>query len=135
MLIGLLTALTLIAFAANSLLCRVALGEGLIDPVSFTSLRLLSGAAILVPLSRLAVGPSSAQKTTGSWGSGLALFIYAMAFSLAYLYLDAGMGALILFGSVQLTMLVTAIATGECRRMSPSTSARARSAAAPPWLR
>jgi len=117
MLVGVLTAFTLVAFAANSLLCRMALGGELVDPVSFTTLRLVSGALFLVPLSRLA-GESLPRGTPGreqhgSWGSGLALFVYAIAFSLAYLSLDAGMGALILFGCVQATMLSVGLKSGE----------------------
>jgi drug/metabolite transporter (DMT)-like permease len=118
MLVGILTAFTLVAFAANSLLCRMALGGELVDPVSFTTLRLASGALVLVPLSRLAgewpsaVGTQGREKH-GSWGSGLALFAYAIAFSLAYVSLDAGMGALILFGCVQATMLGAGLKSGE----------------------
>jgi len=118
MLVGILTAFTLIAFAANSLLCRMALGGELIDPVSFTTLRLVSGAIILVPISRLAAGSPPAlegqgPESHGSWGSGLALFAYAIAFSLAYVSLDAGMGALILFGCVQATMIGAGLKAGE----------------------
>jgi drug/metabolite transporter (DMT)-like permease len=112
MLVGLLTALAIVAFAANSLLCRIALGGNLIDPVSFTSVRLLSGAAILLPLSRFGA-PSQVVRATASWGSGLALFLYAAAFSLAYIYLDTGTGALILFGSVQATMIGVGLKSGE----------------------
>ena len=90
MMVVLLTALTLVAFAANSLLCRMALGGHLIDPASFTALRLASGALALIPLSRIAVESKPSQPTTGSWGSGFALFAYAAAFSLAYLSLTAG---------------------------------------------
>lgn len=118
MLIGIVTAFTLIAFAANSLLCRMALGRELVDPVTFTTLRLVSGAIILIPLSRLARDPPTApesrgQERHGSWGSGLALFSYAIAFSLAYLSLDAGMGALILFACVQATMIGAGLKSGE----------------------
>src|SRR3990172_7164042 len=113
MLVGILTAFTLVAFAANSLLCRMALGGSLIDPVSFTTLRLVSGAIILVPLSRLAAARPPALEKRGSWASGLALFVYAIAFSLAYLSLDAGMGALILFGCVQATMIGAGLKSGE----------------------
>ena len=114
-----LTAFTLVAFAANSLLCRMALGGDLIDPVTFTTLRLGSGAAILLPLSRLVaeVPPAGSggekRGLQGTWGSGLALFLYAIAFSLAYLSLDAGMGALILFGAVQATMIGAGLRSGE----------------------
>jgi drug/metabolite transporter (DMT)-like permease len=108
-----LTVLTLVAFAANSLLCRMALGGELIDPVSFTTLRLVSGAIILVPISRLAAESPPAPERKGSWGSGLALFVYAAAFSLAYVSLDTGMGALILFGAVQATMIGAGLKSGE----------------------
>ena len=108
----------LVAFAANSLLCRLALGGQLIDPVSFTTLRLASGALLLVLLSRLWTEPggaeaSDAQSVAGSWVSGLALFGYAATFSLAYVSLDAGVGALILFGAVQVTMIGVAFSAGE----------------------
>jgi len=106
------TAFTLIAFAANSLLCRMALGGELIDPVSFTTLRLGSGALALIPISRL-LGGSQKPQASGSWGSGIALFAYAIAFSLAYLSLTTATGALILFGAVQVTMLVKAARSGE----------------------
>lgn len=107
-----LTALALIAFAANSLLCRMALGGEWIDPASFTLVRLASGALVLWPLARLAGEPAIAGQG-GSWGSALALFVYALGFSLAYVSLDTGTGALILFGLVQLTMLVAAWRYGE----------------------
>jgi len=108
-----LTGITLVAFAANSLLCRMALGPGLIDPVAFTVIRLGSGVAILVPLSASMSEPRPEGRLAGSWGSGLALFAYAMAFSLAYVSLETGMGALILFGSVQATMIGAALRQGE----------------------
>ncbi|MGB5314293.1 MAG: hypothetical protein WBN38_19635 [Polyangiales bacterium] len=96
--VGLLTLITLVAFAANSVLCRMALATELIDPVAFTALRLASGVFILLPLAALTSEPRPAGRPAGSWGSGLALFIYAMAFSLAYVSLETGTGALILFG-------------------------------------
>ncbi len=111
--IAILTAITMVAFAANSLLCRMALGAELIDPVSFTTLRLVSGALILVPLSRFAGERRAAGKKAGSWGSGLGLFVYAIAFSLAYVSLEAGIGALILFGAVQVTMIGAGLKSGE----------------------
>jgi drug/metabolite transporter (DMT)-like permease len=119
--IFLLTAFTLIAFAANSLLTRMALDGGFIDPLSFTTLRLSSGALALIPVGRLAnarIAPQSAPTVTnGTWGSGLALFAYAAAFSLAYVTLTTGTGALILFGAVQITMLSAALKSGE--RLGP----------------
>ncbi|MEO7474128.1 MAG: DMT family transporter [Gemmatimonadales bacterium] len=108
-----LTALALVAFAANSLLCRMALGGERIDPVSFTTLRLVSGALVLAVLARRGTTREATRGPAGSWGSGVALFAYAMAFSLAYQTLSTGMGALILFGAVQVTMLGAALAAGE----------------------
>jgi drug/metabolite transporter (DMT)-like permease len=108
-----LVAFTLIAFAANSLLCRMALDGNLIDPVSFMTIRLVSGALVLIPISRLVAEPTAVEKTRGSWCSGFALFAYAAAFSLAYISLKTGTGALILFGSVQVTMIGAAIKSGE----------------------
>lgn len=96
-----LTAGALIAFAANSILCRAALATDRIDAASFTSVRLLSGAAALAVFARLATGP----RGRGSWTSAAALFAYAIAFSFAYLRIPAGVGALVLFGFVQATMI------------------------------
>jgi drug/metabolite transporter (DMT)-like permease len=111
--VGILTVFVLLAFAANTLLCRIALGRELIDPVSFTTLRLLSAAIVLVPMARLAAGSRPAPARAGSWLSALALFAYAIPFSLAYLSLDTGMGALILFGFVQATMIGFGLLSGE----------------------
>jgi len=111
--VAFITAFTLIAFAANSLLCRLALGGHRIDPVSFTAIRLVSGALALIPISRIVADPKAPRGAAGSWGSGFALFTYAAAFSLAYVSLRTGMGALILFGSVQVTMLGAALRSGE----------------------
>lgn len=108
-----LTGITLLAFAANSLLCRMALASDLIGPVVFSAIRLGSGVAILVPLSALMTEPKHEACLSGSWKSGLALFVYAMAFSLAYVSLETGVGALILFGSVQATMIGAALRQGE----------------------
>ena len=113
MIVVTLTTFTLIAFAANSLLCRMALGGHFIDPMSFTTIRLVSGALALITITRLAGESKTPQKKTGSWGSGFALFAYAAAFSLAYVSLSTGMGALILFGSVQVTMIGVALRSGE----------------------
>lgn len=108
-----LTAITLVAFAANSLLCRMALGPRLIDPVAFTAIRLGSGVAILIPLSALIAETRPKKGASGSWRSGLALFVYAIGFSLAYVSLETGVGALILFGSVQATMIGAGLWQGE----------------------
>jgi drug/metabolite transporter (DMT)-like permease len=91
----------------------MALASDLIDPVVFTVIRLGSGVAILVPLSALMSEPRQEARLSGSWKSGLALFVYAMAFSLAYVSLETGVGALILFGSVQATMIGAALRQGE----------------------
>jgi drug/metabolite transporter (DMT)-like permease len=108
-----LTGLSLVAFAANSILCRLALGAGRIDAASFTSLRLLAGAAVLVPLARLPAGAPRPSATGGSWGSGVALAVYALSFSFAYRDLTAGTGALLLFGAVQATMMAAGLLAGE----------------------
>jgi drug/metabolite transporter (DMT)-like permease len=108
-----ITAFTLLAFAANSLLCRMALGGHLIDPVSLTTIRLVSGALALILIIRQSGNSKKPQQERGSWASGLALFAYAAAFSLAYVSLSTGMGALILFGAVQMTMIGVALKTGE----------------------
>jgi drug/metabolite transporter (DMT)-like permease len=111
--LAVLTALTLIAFAANSLLCRTALGWNLIDPVSFTTLRLASGAIGLILISQLVSEKPDEDEIQGSWGSGIALFAYALPFSLAYVSLSTGLGALILFGAVQATMISAGLRSGE----------------------
>ena len=107
------TALAMAAFAANSLLCRLALTETAIDAASFTTVRILSGAAMLWLMMRWRA-PSHGRQ--GSWHSAVALFIYVAAFSFAYLSLSAGTGALLLFGAVQVTMILAGFMTGE--RMS-----------------
>src|SRR5688572_8913491 len=89
----------LVGFAANSLLCRLALGRAQVDPASFTAIRLLSGAIVLLFLVR-ATRRGDAARTGGSWISAAALFAYAVAFSFAYLRIHAGVGALTLFTTV-----------------------------------
>jgi drug/metabolite transporter (DMT)-like permease len=106
----LLTALAMLAFAGNSLLCRAALRDSQIDPASFTALRLVAGAVVLWLLLCLRRRASS---TSGSWRGALALFAYAASFSYAYLNLDAGAGALLLFGAVQLSMIAWGMLHGE----------------------
>ena len=106
----LLTLLSMLAFAANSLLCRVALKSDAIDPASFAAIRLMSGAAMLVVVMRLrGVSPT----TSGGWVPAFWLAAYAAAFSFAYVSLPAGVGALLLFGSVQATMVGTSLWRGE----------------------
>lgn len=106
----LLTAVAMLAFAGNSLLCRLALKTTEIDPATFTSLRLLSGALMLALLLLLRHGRAA---MAGSWGGATALFIYAAAFSFAYGSLAAGVGALLLFGAVQISMLLWGWLQGE----------------------
>lgn len=100
---AILTAIALLCFAGNSLICKAALGRGLIGPAEFTFIRILTGSIALLAISRASGRPDS--RRSGSWASSAALFAYAGLFSLAYLKLDAGMGALILFGFVQVTMI------------------------------
>lgn len=108
--IVLTVAVAMIAFAGNSLLCRLALKQTSIDPATFTALRLASGAVVLALLMRLRGGvPGKA----GDKVSAAALFTYAAGFSFAYVSLSAGTGALLLFGAVQLTMVLTALYQGE----------------------
>lgn len=106
----LLTALAMLAFAANSLLCRVALKETGIDAASFTAIRIASGALMLWLIVRLRDGRVGGH---GSWLSAFALFAYAAAFSYAYVSLPAAVGALLLFGAVQATMIGYGMARGE----------------------
>jgi drug/metabolite transporter (DMT)-like permease len=98
-----LTAVAMIAFAGNSLLCRVALRGDAIDPASFTLIRIASGAMML---SAIALVRNAGWRGAGNWPSAIALFSYAAAFSFAYLSLSAGTGALLLFGAVQATMIL-----------------------------
>ncbi len=104
----------MIGFSANSLLCRAALRGDSIDAASFTAIRLAAGAAVLVAivLARGHGEPSRAAER-GSWPSAIALAAYAVAFSYAYLRIGAAAGALVLFGSVQLTMIVGGLIHGE----------------------
>lgn len=107
----LLTTAALVAFAANSLLCRLALGLGLIDAASFTTIRVVSGAMAL-GLIVLLTGHARRDAAV-DWRSGLMLFAYMACFSFAYRSLSAGTGALVLFGTVQLTMFAVALQRGE----------------------
>lgn len=112
--IVLLTLLALLAFAGNSLLCRAALAHSSIDAASFTTIRLLSGAITLWLLLVLQQPSATARlRPQGDWFSALALFVYAAGFSFAYLQLNTGMGALILFGAVQFSMLAYGLWRGE----------------------
>ncbi len=106
-----LTTIALLAFAANSLLCRLALGQEMIDAASFTAVRVISGAlmlsAMVLPRWRVQGRPAI------DWRASAMLFAYMVFFSFSYLSLSAGTGALILFGAVQLTMFIVALRGGE----------------------
>jgi drug/metabolite transporter (DMT)-like permease len=106
-----LVATAMLAFAANSLLCRLALQQASIDPASFASIRLLSGALALAAIVLVRSGRSFSGHA--DWISAVMLFAYVAFFSFAYLTLSAGTGALILFGCVQLTMLGAGLRSGE----------------------
>jgi drug/metabolite transporter (DMT)-like permease len=107
-----MTTLAMIAFAGNSIICRLALRDAAIDPASFTSIRLTSGALTLIAIV-LVLGPGSRLRQHGSWKSAITLFVYAISFSYAYLSLSAGTGALILFGTVQGTMIGAGLLVGD----------------------
>lgn len=109
--IALLSLTALLAFAANSVLCRLALADGLIDAASFTIIRLFSGAMALL-IFILYRHRSQQRHSKGSWLGAMFLFIYAIAFSFAYISLDTGTGALILFTVVQLSMIAYGLYTG-----------------------
>lgn len=105
-----LTSLAMTAFAANSLLCRMALNRTGIDAGSFTAIRIVSGAVMLWLILRTR---QPSRRASGSWPSALALFVYAAAFSLSYASLSAATGALLLFGAVQVTMIGRGLWMGE----------------------
>ena len=113
-----LTAVSMVAFAGNSLLCRLALKSTAIDPASFISIRLVSGALALwlilwIRRTSSRGAKASKDRVSGDWLSASALFIYAAAFSFSYTHVSAGVGALLLFGAVQATMMGYGIAMGE----------------------
>lgn len=108
--IAALTSWAMVAFASNSLLCRVALKYTSIDAASFTLIRLTSGAVVLWLIVRISRG---AQTGRGNWPSALALFVYAAGFSFAYVSLPASTGTLLLFGAVQVTMIGHGLWSGE----------------------
>ncbi len=105
-----LTAVAMVAFAANSVLCRLALGAGLIDAASFATVRTVSGAVLLAAILVLRQKAVAARP---NWRSVVALYLYMVFFAFAYLSLGAGTGALILFAAVQLTMFTVALRAGE----------------------
>jgi drug/metabolite transporter (DMT)-like permease len=108
----LLTVVAMFAFAANSLLCRLALGDEQIDAASFATVRVVSG-AVTLSLFMLPYWRRGDRRARFDWGAAGMLFGYVIFFSFAYLSLSAGTGALLLFGSVQLTMIIAALRAGE----------------------
>jgi len=109
---AILSVLALIAFAANSLLTRMAIGTDTIDPTSFTVIRLVAGSLALWILVRLN-SPNVSIYQRGNWLGAFALFVYAICFSFAYLRLEAGLGALVLFGAVQITLVTASVGQRE----------------------
>ncbi len=106
----------MLAFAGNSLLCRLALKRTAIDPASFTSVRIVSGAVVLWLLVRFverSAEKAARTRLAGNWLSAFALFLYAATFSFAFLVLPAATGALLVFGAVQVTMIGWGLITGE----------------------
>jgi len=103
----------MLAFAGNSLLCRLALQHTGIDAATFTSVRLVSGALVLWVIASRQSGAQKPRRLAGGWLSALALFAYAEAFSFAYISLPAGTGALLLFAAVQISMLGWGLSKGE----------------------
>ena len=119
-----LTSFALLAFAANSVFCRLALGDAQVDAGSFTVIRLLSGSLFLglfLAVKHFYISPNAnavteiknaSKKSKGSWLNATWLFVYALTFSYAYIQLDTATGALVLFATVQVTMLLTRVLKG-----------------------
>jgi drug/metabolite transporter (DMT)-like permease len=112
-----LTVLALIAFAGNSVFCRLALAEPIIDPASYTAVRLITGAVTLWIITAF-LRERSLGNSGGNWISAAMLFLYAVTFSFAYISLSAGTGALILFAAVQITMIAVGLHRGERPELS-----------------
>lgn len=110
------TTFALVCFALNSILCRLALRTDEIDAASFTTIRLVSGALTLFLIFSF-LKKRDAEAKKGNWLSAFFLFAYAICFSFAYIDLTTGTGALILFGSVQATMIIAALVAGERPRV------------------
>lgn len=112
---ALLTTLAMLAFATNSILARHALSDDAIDPLAFTGIRLVSGAAVLALIVFVRAKPATTSMGAlkGSWSGAASLLLYAVAFSIAYVMIGAGPGALILFASVQISMIAWAIVKGD----------------------
>ncbi len=113
--IAVLTAVAMLAFATNSILARLALSNNDIDPLAFTGIRLVSGAMVLmlIVFVRQKPGERPGFAAMGTWSGALSLLAYAAAFSIAYVIVGAGPGALILFASVQISMVAWAVIKGD----------------------
>ncbi len=139
-----LTLLAMLAFASNSLLCRAALRHTTIDPATFSTVRIVAGAVALGLIARVRNAGPNSESSSGSWASALALFGYVAAFSYAYVSLSAATGALLLFGSVQATMIGFSLASGErlrprqilglCAALGGLIGLLLPGLSAPPWL-
>jgi drug/metabolite transporter (DMT)-like permease len=105
-----LTLLSMLAFAGNSLLCRLALKQTAIDPATFVAIRIASGALVLWLVLRMR---KPAKQLEGNWHGALALLAYAVAFAYAYTQIPAGTGALLLFASIQISMILYGFLIGE----------------------
>ncbi|MEO1552164.1 MAG: EamA family transporter, partial [Pseudomonadota bacterium] len=105
-----LAGFVMLAFAGNSLLNRAALVDGHIGPSAFLALRFVSASVVLLALHWM---QTRAWPKAGSWPAAMALLVYGVFFSFAYLALDAGLGALMLFGLVQVTLFALALRAGE----------------------
>ena len=120
--LAILTAVSMLAFAANSVLARLALGRGHIDALAYSGIRLTAGAAVLVAIVLWRVWRAADAMHRplvrgawigGSWAGALSLLVYAVAFAIAYVQVATGPGALILFASVQFAMLAWAVVRGD----------------------
>ncbi|RDE24177.1 DMT family transporter [Motiliproteus coralliicola] len=109
---ALYTLIALLAFAGNSILCRLALGDEAIDAASFTIIRLLAGIVTLLVILKLTRG-GDPSPSKGSWKAAGYLFLYAITFSYAYVSIETGVGALILFCAVQITMILVQLINGK----------------------
>ena len=127
----LLTSIAMVAFASNSLLCRLALQHAAIDAASFSIIRLVSGAVVLAILAR--AGARRAPPARVDWAAATMLFAYVAFFSFAYLTLSAGTGALILFGAVQITMLGAGPAPAQSRPNRVARTVRPQPGPRPAW--
>lgn len=110
---ALMTGAALVAFAANSLLCRIALEDGSIDAPSFATIRIVSGALLLLALLRLRRADDTATRARTDWIAAGSLIVYILPFTFAYLTVGAAAGALLLFGAAQLTMFAAGLFAGE----------------------